>query len=356
MNLVPEVLIEDETLRDGLQNEQRVFSIPEKIELIRGLEAAGVRRIQVGSFVHPKWVQMANTDVLLHALDRRSDVTYTALVLNMKGIDRAIACDVRHLSMSISASETHNQRNANRSLAFARGEIAPMIQRARSEGIAVRAGIMAAFGCAYEGKIDPAVVVDIAAMYGELGADEINLADSTGMGNPKAVTDLVRRVRAVVDPRVKLSLHLRDTRGLGLANMVAGLQAGVAIYDAALGGLGGCPFIPVAAGKISTDAMYAVGEMGGVADVIAGANVGVRVDDATLGAPGRNPFAPNAARNIATEDAAYAMEEMGIATGIDWKKVTSLTLGLEEKLGQTLRSVMARLQAAPRDRQGASVR
>lgn len=299
LDLVPEVLLEDETLRDGLQNEQRVLSVAEKVELIRELEAAGIRRIQIGSFVHPKWVpQMANTDELCQVLERRAGVTYTALVLNMKGIDRAVAGKVRHLSMSISASETHNQKNANRSLAFARGEIAPMIQRARAEGITVRAGIMTAFGCAYEGKIDPAVVVDIAAMFGELGADEINLADSTGMANPRAIDDVVRRVRAVIPPRIALSLHLHNTRGLGLANMVAGLQAGVAIYDAALGGLGGCPFIPKAAG------------------------------------------------NIATEDAVYALEEMGVATGIDWKRLAKLTLKMEETVGRTLPGVMAHLQAA----------
>ena len=298
LDLVPEVLLEDETLRDGLQNEKRLFTVEEKIELIRGLEAAGIRRIQIGSFVHPKWVpQMANTDELCQALERRAGVTYTALVLNMKGIDRALAGNIRHLSMSISASETHNQKNANRSLAYARGEIAPMIQRARAEGITVRAGIMTAFGCAYEGKIDPAVVVDIAAMYGELGADEINLADSTGMGNPRAIDDVVRAVRAVIPPHIALSLHLHNTRGLGLANVVAGLNAGVRIYDTALGGLGGCPFIPKAAG------------------------------------------------NIATEDVVHAMEEMGVATGIDWKSLASLTRKMDETVGRALPGVMAHLQA-----------
>ncbi len=290
------VVIEDESLRDGLQSEKRLFSVEEKLRFLRGMEECGVRRIQVGSFVHPKWVpQMANTDELFAALEPKPDVVYTALVLNMKGVERALAAGTRHLSMSISASESHNRKNTNRSLAEAKAEIRPMIERAKAEGLTVRAGIMTALGCAYEGAIDPAVVVEIAAMYGTLGVDEVNIADSTGMGNPRAVFDLVGRVRAVLPSGTLVSLHLHDTRGLGLANMVAGLQAGVRNFDASLGGLGGCPFIP------------------------------------------------NAAGNIATEDAAYALAEMGVATGIDWRRLGDLALEMEALLGRTLPGRMAHL-------------
>lgn len=290
------LVIEDETLRDGLQNEQQRLSTDDKLRLIRGLEVCGVRRIQVGSFVHPKWVpQMADTDELFARLERTPGVTYTALVLNLKGIDRALAARVPHLSMSVSASEGHNQKNTNRSLAEARDEIRPMIARALAEGVTVRAGIMTAFGCAFDGAIDPAVVVDIAKMYSDLGVAEINLADSTGMGNPRAIRDVVARVRAAVRPDLALSLHLHDTRGLGLANMVAGYDAGVRIFDAALGGLGGCPFIP------------------------------------------------NAAGNIATEDAVHALTEMGLDTGIDWVELCALTLDLEAKVGRRLPGRMAHL-------------
>lgn len=296
------VLIEDESLRDGLQSEKRLFSVAEKLRFIRGMEACGVRRIQAGSFVHPKWVpQMANTDALFAALEPSPGVVYTALVLNMKGIDRALACGLRHLSMSISASETHNQKNTNRSLSQAKEDIRPMIERAKAEGLAVRGGIMTALGCAYEGAIDPAVVVEIAAMYDALGVDEINIADSTGMANPKSVHNLVGKVRAAVRPEVILSLHLHDTRGLGLANMVAGLQAGVRNFDASLGGLGGCPFIPGATG------------------------------------------------NIATEDAAYALSEMGVDTGIDWRRLSDLALEMEGLLERPLPGRMAHLpRSAPR--------
>jgi hydroxymethylglutaryl-CoA lyase len=293
------IIIEDESLRDGLQSEKRIFSVEEKIEFIKGMEACGVRRIQVGSFVHPKWVpQMANTDEVLKNLPRNPDVLYTALVLNEKGLERAVACNVNHLSISVSASETHSKKNTNKSLADAKRDIEGMIKSARAKGIRVRAGIQSAFGCAYEGAISKDVVCEIAQLYDGLGVEEINLADSAGLGNPRLIYDLTMRVRQSISKGPKISLHLHDTRGLGLANMVAGLQAGVTIYDACLGGLGGCPFIPGAAG------------------------------------------------NIATEDAAYATQEMGVETGIDWKNLAGLALKMEEKLGRPLPSVMAHLPAA----------
>jgi hydroxymethylglutaryl-CoA lyase len=290
------ILLEDEALRDGLQIEKTHLTVAEKIHFIQGLEACGVKRIQVGSFVHPKWVpQMANTDEVFAALDRRPDVTYTALILNEKGLERALRCNVSHLSMSISASETHSQKNTRRSIAQALVDIRGMIDGAVSSGIAIRAGIQSAFGCAYEGAISPDVVCDIASLYDSLCVDEINLADTAGLANPRSVYELVSRVRRIVSDRVKLSLHLHDTRGLGLANMVAGLQAGVVTLDTSLGGLGGCPFIPKAAG------------------------------------------------NIATEDAVYALHEMGVDTGIDWRALADLTHQMQATLGRQLPSRMAYL-------------
>ncbi len=296
---VDNVVIEDESLRDGLQIEQRAFSVEEKLHFIRGMESCGVRRIQVGSFVHPKWVpQMANTDELIAELEPKPGVTYTALVLNDRGLDRAISAGVKHLSMSISASEEHSLKNTNRTLEQAKADIVPVIERAVAEGIAVRAGIQSALGCGYGGDVPLARVCEIAAMYSTLGVREINIADTSGLGNPRSVTAAVTEVRKVVDPAIAISLHLHDTRGLGIANMVAGLQAGVAIFDAALAGLGGCPFVPGAAG------------------------------------------------NIATEDAAYALGEMGVSTGIDWKALCSLALEMEGILGRKLPSRMAHVLAA----------
>jgi hydroxymethylglutaryl-CoA lyase len=297
--LVDKVLIEDESLRDGLQIEQRSFSVEEKLHFIRGLEGCGVRRIQVGSFVHPKWVpQMANTDELFARLDPTPGVTYTALVLNERGLDRAIAAGVKHLSMSISASEVHSLKNTNKTLEQAKADIVPMIERAVAEGIAVRAGIQSALGCGYGGEVPLARVCEIAETYSGLGVSEINIADTAGLGNPRSVGDTVAAVREVIDPGIALSLHLHDTRGLGLANLVAGLQAGVAIYDAALAGLGGCPFVPGAAG------------------------------------------------NIATEDAVHALGELGVETGIDWKALCGLALEMEAILGRRLPGRMAHVLRA----------
>lgn len=295
-NLPASVIIEDESLRDGLQGEPRPFSVEEKLRLIAGMENAGVSRIQVGSFVHPKWVpQMANTDELFRQLPRKAGVTYTALVLNRRGVDRALACDVEHLSMSISASESHNRKNTNRSLAEAKEQIREMIEHAVASGIRVRAGIMTALGCPFDGSIPHQRVCEIAALYRELGAEEINLADTAGLANPRSVSELVAAVRSTVGDGVALSLHLHDTRGLGLANLVAGLQAGVTLFDTSLGGLGGCPYIP------------------------------------------------NATGNIATEDAAYTLESMGVATGIDWQGLAALVPELEALLGRSLPGRIAHL-------------
>lgn len=297
-NFSGDVLIEDAFLRDGLQNEKRLFSLSEKLEFVTALEDAGVSRIQLGSFVHPQWVpQMAQTDALFDAISPRDGVIYTALVLNKSGLDRALGVGVKHLSISISASETHSQKNTNRGVDAARAAIAPVIERALSEGIAVRAGIQSAFACGFEGRIDPARVIEIAKFFAELGVQEINLADTAGLANPAQIYDLCTYLSDRIGPA--LSLHLHDTRGLGLANMVAGLQAGVRIFDAALGGLGGCPFIPQATG------------------------------------------------NIATEDAAFACEEMGLTTGIDWQALRATVVRAETLLERVLPARVSHVAPPP---------
>jgi hydroxymethylglutaryl-CoA lyase len=290
----PEVLIEDEFLRDGLQHESAAFTVEEKVQIARALGDCGVRRIQVGSFVHPRWVpQMADTDQVFAALGERPGIVYTALVLNMKGVERAIAAKTRHLSMSISASPTHSVKNLNQTIDDALLRIRDMISRARNAEIQVRAGIQCAFGSPFESEIAPKFVSDIARQYRETGVQEINLADTAGMANPRSIRDVVSRVRDAVGDDVSLSLHLHDTRGLGIANLIAGLEAGVRIFDSALGGIGGCPFIP------------------------------------------------NASGNIATEDAAYALEQMGVTTGVGWQRLSPLAIQVEQRLGRRLPSHMA---------------
>lgn len=295
-----DVLIEDEFLRDGLQNEVLHISLSEKLAVLDALVAAGVKRIQVGSFVHPKWVpQMANTDALFEGIAPKEGVTYTALVLNKAGLDRALAVGVRHLSISVSASETHSRKNTNRNVDEARAAIRPTIEKALGEGIAVRAGIQSALGCGFEGHVDESSVLEIAREFWGLGVQEINLADTAGLANPRQVFALCSKLRKEVDPDIRLSLHLHDTRGLGMANMLAGLQAGVRTFDAALGGLGGCPFIPKATG------------------------------------------------NIATEDAAYTCEELGLTTGINWRSLARETDRLEALFDRKLPSRIAQVAPPP---------
>jgi hydroxymethylglutaryl-CoA lyase len=300
------VLIEDEFLRDGLQSEKRLFSIEEKLDFLRALEEAGVRRIQVGSFVHPQWVpQMANTDELFATITPKPGVVYSALVLNKAGLLRALAVGVKHLSISVSASETHSMKNTRRSVDEARAAIAPTIETALSEGIAVRAGIQSALGCGFEGPVDPNKVSEIASVYSAMGVQEINIADTAGLANPRQVYELCTRLRAEIAPEVALCLHLHDTRGLGIANLVAGLQADVRIFDAAMGGLGGCPFVPEATG------------------------------------------------NIATEDAAFACEQMGLDTGIDWQMLRTPVARAEALLARALPGRMSHVPAPPKGEKAA---
>ena len=289
------VIIEEEVLRDGLQNEKHPFSTNEKLRLIHALIDAGVKRIQVGSFVHPKWVpQMADTDEIFRRLAPVPGMTYTALVLNKKGLERAIACGAKHLSMSVSASETHSLKNTNCSTEEAWSRIESLILSAKEHGITVRAGVMTAFGCAYEGPVSPERVLHLVERYIALGVDEINLADTAGLGNPRLVYTVVKEAKDIAGD-IPISLHLHDTRGMGLANLLSGLVAGATIFDTCTGGLGGCPFIP------------------------------------------------NAAGNIATEDAVFMLNEMGIETGIDVPSICSITHSLEETLKRKLPSRLAGL-------------
>ena len=282
------VTIEDVTLRDGLQSEARLFSVEEKQTIAEGLVAAGVKRVQIGSFVNPKKVpQMANTGELFRRLPRGNNIIYTALVLNESGLEQAADLGIRHLYMAISATESHNLENNHCTLREARRQIERMITWAKGHDIIVRAGIMMAFGCSFEGKVPTERVLDLAKQYQQLGADVIDLADTSGMANPRQVFELVSLVYSETG-QTPLSLHLHDARGLGLANMLSGLAAGVMLFDTSLGGLGGCPFIP------------------------------------------------NAAGNIATEDTAFMMNEMGIETGIDIPALFPLTHTLEELLQRRL--------------------
>jgi len=292
------IILEDQALRDGLQMEKQIFSLEEKIKIFNLLVEGGLKRIQVGSFVNPKLLpQMSDTDQLVQKLIHTSGVLLNALVLNDKGLGRAIECGLTHVSLAVSASDTHSQKNVNRSSKEALTAMVHMISEAKQAGLKVRAGVMCAFGCVYEGKIPESKVLAVAEAMVMAGADGINLADTTGMGNPLQVRQLVQRVREVFPDRT-LSLHLHDTQGLGLVNMLAGYEAGVRIFDVAAGGLGGCPFIKGAGG------------------------------------------------NIPTEDAVNMFESIGVKTGIEIQKICLVVDIFESLLGRQLPGRMGRVLKA----------
>ncbi len=259
----PNIVIEEQGLRDGLQNEKRSVPTDKKLEIIRMVADAGVKRIQVTSFVHPKRVpQMADAEKICKGLDRSRDIIYSGLVLNTKGLERAANGGLRHVAASISASDTHSRKNANASLAEARQRIAQMIKAGKKHGLMIRGELQCVFGCRFEGRIDPNVVYDMIKEQLDLGIDEVALADSTGMANPISIQEISGKVIELSEDKL-VFLHLHDTEGKGLANALAAMQVGVAHFDTAFGGTGGCPFIKGASGNISTeDMVFMSGQMG----------------------------------------------------------------------------------------------
>ena len=207
---------------------------------------------------------MADTDEFIREIHKLDDngPLISALILNDKGLERALDCGVKHVSMSVSVSDTHSMKNAGKLAADALNSMTRLIAQAVTAGLIVRAGLQCSFGCVYEGAIAMEVVLRAAEKLAYSGASELNLADSTGMANPMTIQNLVKQVRDVV-PDLGLSLHLHDTRGLGLANMLSGYRAGVTTFDTCTGGLGGCPFIRGAAGNVPTeDAVHMFSSMG----------------------------------------------------------------------------------------------
>jgi hydroxymethylglutaryl-CoA lyase len=259
----PNIVIEEQGLRDGLQNEKRSVPTDKKLEIIRMVADAGVKRIQVTSFVHPKRVpQMADAEKICKGLDRSRDIIYSGLVLNTKGLERAANGGLRHVAASISASDTHSRKNANASLAEARQRIAQMIKAGKKHGLMIRGELQCVFGCRFEGRIDPNIVYDMIKEQLDLGIDEVALADSTGMADPISIQEISGKVIELSEDK-PVFLHLHDTEGKGLANALAAMQVGVAHFDTAFGGTGGCPFIKGASGNISTeDMVFMSGQMG----------------------------------------------------------------------------------------------
>jgi (R)-citramalyl-CoA lyase len=275
------VILCDVGPRDGLQNEPEVLAPSVRAELVNRLAAAGLRRIEAASFVRPDRVpQMADAEEVVAEIERRGGVEYSGLVLNEQGYDRLKATGLDRVNVTLAATESFSQRNANASVAEAASRVESIL--ADADGPAT-VTISVAFGCPFEGKVDPGAVLSLAERF--RSADEVVLADTIGVGTPRQVHDLATRVVALGGT---VGGHFHNTRNTGYANAVAALEAGATVLDASIGGLGGCP------------------------------------------------FAPRATGNIATEDLAYLLEGDGVDTGVDLDELVRVSQWLEGLLGREL--------------------
>ena len=247
------VFVNEVAVRDGFQIEPAFVATDTKIALIDELSEAGLAKIEVTAFVSPKVVpNLRDAEEVMRAIRRKPGVVYSALVPNAKGAERAVACGVDEVNVVMSASETHNRANVNRGTEESLAGFTEVIRIAKGAGAAVNGSLSTSFGCPFEGPVPQARVLDFIERYLELGMDAVTLADTTGMTHPKQVRELISAVLAR-HPDIELTLHFHNTRGMGLANVLAGLEAGIVHYDASLGGLGGCPFAPGATGNICTE-------------------------------------------------------------------------------------------------------
>jgi len=248
--------------RDGLQNEKVTVPAEVKVDFITALADAGLRVIEAGAFVSPKWVpQMADTAEVYREIPKDPGVEFPVLVPNMRGLDRAIEAGVKSIAIFTAASETFNQRNINMTIDGSFENYAPVVARARAEGIRVRGYVSTAFGCPYEGDVAPEKVLEVCARLLDLGCYEVSVGDTIGVGTPMQVQGVIGMLLQVI-PASRLAMHFHDTRGTALANTLAALEMGIATFDASAGGLGGCPYAPGASGNLATeDLVYMLDSM-----------------------------------------------------------------------------------------------
>ncbi len=249
--------------RDGLQNEKVILPAAVKIDLINRLSETGLTHIEATSFVSPKWVpQMGDAAEVMAGIARKSGVTYPVLVPNEKGMESAVAAGVTEIAVFAAASESFSQKNINCSIAESLERFKPVIARARENNIKVRGYVSCVVGCPYEGLIAPDKVADVSARLRDMGCYEISLGDTIGVGTPNKVQDMLNAVIKRV-PVAELALHCHDTYGQALVNIYAGLQAGIAVIDSSVAGLGGCPYAQGASGNVATeDVLYMLNGMG----------------------------------------------------------------------------------------------
>ena len=293
MKLPASVRIVEVGPRDGLQNEKQLVPTAVKRELIARLGAAGLKAIEATSFVSPKWVpQMADNAELMAGLQRLPGVSYPVLTPNLKGLEAALAAGVGEVAVFAAASESFSRKNINCSIAESLDRFAPVMAAAREAGVRVRGYVSCVVGCPYEGEIAPAAVAAVARRLFEMGCHEISLGDTVGVGTPLKVRRMLDAVAGEV-PLSRLAGHYHDTYGMAIANIYASLEAGVAVFDASVAGLGGCP------------------------------------------------YARGAAGNVATEDVVYLLDGLGIETGIDLQQLVDCAFWISERLGRRPNSKVA---------------
>lgn len=254
--------------RDGFQMEKRFIPTAEKIALIDQLSACGLSKIEVTSFVSPKAVpQLSDADIVAKSIKRNPSVTYVALLANLRGAERALAAKMDEINLVMSASATHNLNNVNKTHEESLDEFKEIIAAVKGTGMLVNGSLATSFGCPFEGSISEDAVLGFIEQYLKLGINSISLADTTGMANPVQVKRLVGKVKQEFND-IPLTMHFHNTRGMGMANIVAAIDAGVKRFDSSLGGIGGCPFAPGATGNVCTeDVVHMLGEMGLELDV-----------------------------------------------------------------------------------------
>ncbi|EWT02555.1 3-hydroxy-3-methylglutaryl-CoA lyase [Intrasporangium oryzae NRRL B-24470] len=286
--------------RDGLQNEKTILTTEDKIELVERAVRSGARRIEVTSFVNPARVpQMADADDVMSALPRQPGLRYAGLVMNRRGLERALAGRVDEIDVVVVATDTFCRRNQGMSTVEACDMAAALVADARSAGVFTTITVGASFGCPFEGEVSIERLREVVQRVVDAGPDELALADTIGVAVPTDVKQRLEIAREIAGPDIPLRLHLHDTRHTGVANAVAALEVGVTTLDASIGGAGGCPFAPKATG------------------------------------------------NVATEDLVYLFDRMGVRTGLDLESVTDTVAWLEERLAKTLPGALARAGGFP---------
>jgi hydroxymethylglutaryl-CoA lyase len=258
------VTIVEVSPRDGLQNESVILSTAAKVELVTRLVDAGARRVEAVSFAHPKLVPaMADAEAVMEQVPRRDGVSYAGLVLNRRGLDRALAAGVDEVNVVVGVTDAFSERNQNMPTAEAMRQAVEVVAGARDAGLVTTLTLSVAFGCPFSGEVDPARVVELAVEAARSGVGEIALGDTIGVGVPAQVRELTARIREAVGDRPPLRYHFHNTRNTGYANAYAAVLDGVDVLDASAGGIGGCPFAPRATGNIATeDLVYQLERMG----------------------------------------------------------------------------------------------